>query len=481
MTERFDEDVRRAFQEHNKSLAGWEFTPAMQQRVLQRIRAEEAGAAAAPERKPRRLTVPRPLLWATVAAAAFLIVLRVGTDGLGGASRKAPSTASAPSADKAAAPAAAPQAEAPAGNGATANKSLLGATQPTAPNPPAVADSSAFHAGSAPFELTLPAPAQEAAPVAAPSQAPRMMVAAPSRLTLAAAPAAGEARDLSLTGVRALDSQGSPLWERPLPGITDQSLLAVSADGHSAVSAGTQVYVLSPTGEQERVLTFASVLSGLTWSEDGRLAAVIETGVAVYRGEVLQYRTTDAGATNIRFGPDGALAALSAGGAGRKLTLYDYAGNRLMQADVAGSAHAVAFSPDGNVLLAGSQAFDRTGRMLWQAPLDPDGAAPWPGTDRLLLWNGATVQAVDAADGAPVWQAHYGRPEGIRGVSVSPDGGSLAIAGATDTGGGLWVLDGTGRQLLAEATPAVPSSLTFVPGRLLFLMDRDLQMRQVAP
>jgi outer membrane protein assembly factor BamB len=308
-----------------------------------------------------------------------------------------------------------------------------------------------------------------------------MLTPAAAQVDLAAAPAVSEVRVLSQAGVRALDAQSAQRWEQPLAGLSEQSRLAVSPDGHSAVSAGPQVYVLSPAGELERTLNLTGNAAGVAWSEDGRLAVVLETGIAVYRADALQYAVRGIAGAEVRFGSDGALAVLGSAGPVRTLALYDYYGTRLMQVEPAGAAHALAFSPDGNVVMAGARAYNRHGRMIWQAVLEPDGVSPLVGTPMMLLWNGRTAQAVNADDGTEVWRAQWNGKDGLRAAEVAPTGGYVAITAPVENGGALWVLDGTGRQLLSEGLPAVPSHLAFAGNRLLFLMNQALQTREISP
>ena len=79
----FDKELRQLIKEDfDRSLAGWTFTPAMRQAVLDRVTREGEPEATPVSTLPRRL---RPAYWVAAAAAAFVLAFnlwpRVASDG----------------------------------------------------------------------------------------------------------------------------------------------------------------------------------------------------------------------------------------------------------------------------------------------------------------------------------------------------------------------------------------------------------------
>lgn len=467
MKEQFDVDLSRALKHGTaKELQGWEFTPAMQRNVMERIRAQEAGTAAPAGRRTAR--IPRPLMWATVAAAAFLLALNLDLRGFGG-SRQESAKSAAPQAasfSTAGHPGAAKEAPAPPGSPA-------GAEAKPAPQREAASRSMAAQEAT---KLELLPPARKIRlepPVSA--GAATTLTAPNNKAVMTATPqvyraaAAGPATILlSATGLTAVGVDGSAAWQRPLAGVTDQSALAVDADGRAAVSVDRKVHVVGRDGALEPSFELPGRATGLAWSPDGRLAAAHGSAVGVYRDGALQFATPASPGAYMAFGPGSSLAVLDSGA----LTVFDPDGRPL--ANLTGrSGQSLAFPDEQTVLTAGG-AYSRTLEKRWAMPLQARGIAV-AGGGLVVAWSADQVMGLRPQDGAVLWQANVGGAA-IELVAVDPAGTLVAVASATD----LWVFRPAGEVKLTEPLAAGPSGMTFSGPRLVLLLPDGPSYREIA-
>lgn len=449
MTDVFDEELRRAIKAGmQEEFKGLEFTPEMQRRVMERIRAEGAGTGSSPRssRGPAVGRLLRPLAWTAAAAAALLVAINTGLDGFQ-MTRQPPGGDLASTRAERAAPAQAPG----AGEARMMQDSGRAAEQQAAPgamNQPMVAeaDGIAKQASGVPEPQTvLVPPAEEAEPAEPEDQAelPADSVPAPepdapvggdeeaaspevaiamlpegeaaglehqgflvslpvpavpktsaAGMMLMAAPVEGDVEAPAPDGrrvervdqsVRLVDASGAVLWERSLAGPEGPGQLAVSPSGRIAVSFGGELYILDSRGETEQLLHLPEVPMEVAWAGDGLLAVADFSGVTVYR--------------------DGA--------------------------------------------------------ALWSAPLLGEGMAPFG--DLLLVWSGDQMAALDLPEGREVWRAVPEQPGAhFERVVVSPDGRLAALLAQLDGSWVLWVADAQGQVLLTEALPEEPA-VTFRP------------------
>ncbi|HYG60569.1 MAG TPA: hypothetical protein VD902_21055, partial [Symbiobacteriaceae bacterium] len=328
MNESFDQELTRAFKESTaKSLQGWEFTPAMRSRVLERIRQEET-AAPAPTEPPvtgfRPQRIIRPLSWVAVAAAAVLVVFNLGPS-IGSKKSEAPqlTMSSAPaqepgmrSAMKSAPGApetesAAQQADAASGEGAASTAEATVTAIPPAEN-----------VRLAPMNVTvvaLTAPASDVGPRTGAPEGPgegKMSVAAAgSVLNLAiSAPADGPVVTLTAEGVKVLSSDDTVLWEQSVANLDPaSSVLAAAPDGLVAVgNGGNELHLFGAGGTTDQTVLATANIERLAWSADGRVASAEGAMTVVYNGRNgRQEFSVEAGSeADLAWAPDGVLATL---------------------------------------------------------------------------------------------------------------------------------------------------------------------------
>jgi hypothetical protein len=348
VSEHFDTELARAVKESAaKSLKGWEFTPAMQRSVLERI--ERAATGTVPGVRPSRRFDPRravsPLAWTAVAAATLLVVVntRMGERGLtrksiadagsGQSASAPPATKGTESTGNAALPSATPppntgpgitpdgtqgegpRSSAPGGpatdQGTTQPDQLAESNSPVQTKQPHLFSEPAGGAGAripptVPEQLglaTVPGEPDHKAPqglsgayegakvtLELPPLAPRgnqnLPVGVPATAPsgrLHVLAVGSRVVELSRSGVRAIAPDGAQAWAYPLPGATDKSLLAVAGDGSVAVTIADKVHVLSADGKLLRVLEPAGKVTALAWGSGGRLAIAAGSIVTVIR------------------------------------------------------------------------------------------------------------------------------------------------------------------------------------------------------
>jgi len=442
VNESFDQELSRAFKESTaKSLQGWEFTPAMRKQVMERIRQEEAGAptpADPPVRKIRPAAVTRPLAWVAVAAAAVVLALQIDLSGVGfGSAKQEQKTASAPAAAKEAAP---EDAMRSMDDKNPENSAAMAAPMAVAPPEVDARKMASIRV------IALEAPAAEAAKMtgaAAPSEAYTLARAA-ANVDLAV-PASGNAVTLSEDSLKVVTTSNSVAWERPMPA---GSFVAVAADGAVAVGNNlSEIHLVSPDGQKEQVVQATAPIQNLAWSNDGRVAAAEGSLTVVYtaRDGKQAYHVTSGLEADLAWAPDGSLATLGSQADGtRRLAVADRTGKVTFEANAEG--RGVAFLQNGHMVVAGNGAFDRTGQLLWNLSMLPEGLIAVD-PDTVAAWDGGRVMLVDVKSGFALWQAslEVGN-SALRKVTASPDGKWLAIVAPDGNGGGLiWVIarDGT--------------------------------------
>lgn len=508
MNEPFDQELSRALKDGvGGPAAGLEFTPAMQRRVLERIRAE----AAAPQPVRTAPVIPRPLVWTAVAAAAFALALRLplgggmgGTAGKESAPISGSSTGASPQMNKPPAAPAVPAVPAPA-PAAAAETAKAAASYDTAP---AGAAAVAADAARTPSQTPAPQPAKTEQPAeekgvtgfAMPGQPaadapvtqspgagaamaragqPEAMTLAPESHALGAqstaksmaapaetlrlAAAGNQTLELTQSELRSRDAAGAVRWTLPLE---RADLIAVAPDGRAAVGAGPKVCVVSAAGAVERIVEAAHGVGGLAWSAGGNLAVAGPEGVTVWQEGRPLYQVATAGALQVAFAPDGALAVLSRDSAGPRLALFGPDGARLMEASPALAGYSLAFTSDGTLAVANGQAFDRAGKAVWQAPMPRAAGAVAVGS-LIVAWDSSTAAGLKGPGGTEAWRLSWPGGGGIVRAVADPAGRYVALLGVTDAGGQILVLDVGGNAVLTEKLPAPPIDVAFTGSGLL--------------
>jgi len=464
VNEPFDVEISRALKESaDKSLSGWEFTPAMRAKVLERVRAEAAEAPAPTEPARRKQLDPakliRPVTWVAVAAAAAFMVVSVGPMG----SMKKASDGMRMEAAQDAAPEAATMMAVPTGDDMKAK----GVAPPTAQRSAAQMVS-----------LSLPtAPAITPESVQPPTLAGPKMAAAAFTMNVAADVALSNAVVLNTTGVQAVDPNGAVLWNRTMEGLDQQSVLAVSHDGRVALGgANNQMRILNAAGDTEQVVYATAPIHRMVWSNDGRVAAVEGSMVFVYNAAngKQEYHVDAGAAQEVGFSPDGRLAVFGRGTDGRPvLTLRDAMGGRLWETSPAVDGQGLVFTAGGKVVVAAGQAYSLDGVALWSMPFTPLGLSAL--TDSTLVaWDDRSVVLLEGEGGNLLWQAGFEGAGRLLTVAAAPDGRYLAIAAETGHGPVVWLVTAGGQQVSAEFVAAAPVDLSFSGNRLLIVLPQSV-------
>lgn len=494
MNEPFDVEISRALKESAvKSLEGWEFTPALRTRVMDQIRAEaaaDAAPASPPSRRPDLVRMARPLALVAAAAAAVMLVVNFGLPGV--SKKEAPATmetamSAAPTAppmpsneatttqDTKAAPASAPE---KAGAGQSFGS----------PSPKAVAPVEAQRAQLA-LELTVPADARTDAPQALMAPGKSRSADPSSSFTVMATSnigggVSGGGAVVTLTpfSVKAVDAANATVWERPLADLNRQSVVAASADGRAAVAnGGDLLYLVNNRGDLDKTVHTGAVVEELQWSNDGRVAAAEGAKVVVYGGATgdVQFTVTTHPGSQVAFASDGMLAVFESPDF-RHLELYDAKGRAVFRARPAVDGRGLVFAGDGQILVAGGQAYDRAGNSLWQLPLRTLGVSAL-GADRIVAWDARTVMTVNARDGRQLlWRADWkGSGLGISKVVSAPDGSFVVIVARVDDGAVLWVVSADGRQLLTEKLGQMPIDLGVAGRQVVLILPGSVEYRAV--
>jgi WD40 repeat protein len=300
------------------------------------------------------------------------------------------------------------------------------------------------------------------------------------------------------------------------------SRLAYSPDGKTLLTArGPALRLWDAATGKERGTDFAGHQSGVVavaLSPDGKLLASAGEQVRLWEAATGKpLRSLAVSAAAVAFSPDGKV--LASAGRDRIIHLWD-AGTGQEKGQLKGHKHAllaVAFSPDGKRLASGdTQATIRvwdvaTGKETQTMDVKsiaealslsftPDGkglacAGAW--NDSSFMPKGVTlnIQGVevtrkegnavllwDVATGQEV-RRFTGLQDKVRSVAVSPDGKTVAAAGA-DGRVGLWAADGTERLYIvahpehADAAFAASPAVAFTPdGKVLATAGADRTVR----
>jgi hypothetical protein len=406
-----------------ESLKGWEFTPAMQQRVLERIRAlpPETRIAEEPEQPAGKvLAMPRrrlPLAFLTVGAAAAALLIGINLTRFQG-----PASFQAPRAAEESSRIAAPAAPMPAPMQTQAHDAAGGAAGAV---PPAAQQGESLAVAAMPAEKMMPAIVHV---LASPAEAGRleMLVAAPLPATLpleAGRPtllAGGEGAGFAVaTGLRVqlFDGTGRPTTSYPVAG---NRVTAIAYASDTVSAAGV----------------------------DGRLVQVLGSVSYTVPGQHFAIRT------------DGLLGVAD----GTTLTLYR-PGRQAWQLSLPGDPPGLTIA--GDVLVAGQAAHDiRTGALLWTHA--DSGLPSAAGPDLLVRHDGPAVRAYRASDGAALWAVSLTDGH-LR--AVAGGGGRVALLSGDGKTASLWVLDADGRMLYARSFGQPVDSVAVTgEGRVLLLL-----------
>lgn len=533
MNEPFDVEISRALKKETaESLQGWEFTPAMQAKVMQRIRAEAASddstvdaPPAPPVRRRNLVDWARPLGLVAAAAAAVVLAVNINWSGLGmggvASKQNAPTTDSAPSAEMARAVPSSTNGEAvtssepkqpdvPQVQGATVDPAGSGA--------PANTGAASFQAPSersrdVAFALPMPAPVEKQEALADGFTA----LAAPGTAKMAATPAPEEPADPTDTTVRVEPEMGiaaiaavenvsgavadggsvftlttygltftsadmATVRDLSLEGLDAVSIVSVAADGKTAVAGGGSLYLISAEGELKHTLHAEGAIRQVTWSQDGRVAVADGKRVVVYAGDTgeAQFEVAAVAEAELAFTPNGYLAVYTASPEGpHGLVLTDAKGNevaRINQPPESGSGLAVAAG--GRVVVAGGHAYSATWDSLWALPMTTTGVTAL-GAELVVGWDDKSVLNVNVADGSPVWKANWEGTGRITRVVSSPDGQLLAILAETEESPVLWVVESGGNVRLTERLEQTPVEIGLAGNQVVMILPTAVQYRAI--
>lgn len=504
MSDRFDAELKRSLKDSTaRSLEGWEFTPSMRQAVLKRIEEEEEPSA--PVRRSRPV-LTRPFMWMAAAAAAFVVAFNMlQLDlGFGGMARESEAPRSGQAA-KTAAPAALTQESgastestntAQGGNGEKRAGDIASTAAPA--ESAGVMNAATMDQGESAADVSMagsvaasPARIHLVVPEGKLVEAPTLTMAAPGGGEKAGIMAVGpEALSMARTGGNAavrtreslqlVDADGAIIWEKPLTGRPGP---VVTQSGKIATSAGNDLYLFDTEGRQELKLTLPAGPEGIDLSPDGRVAVLVgDTGLqtnlhlVVYQQGKVQFRVSDLGAGFAAFGPDGSLAVTGKG----SLQLFGRDGARLWKASLPGSGLGIAFAGGGEVIVAGGQAFHRSGQPLWEVPIHPQDLFTLGPDGPVVLRDSKRLMLVRPADGAEIWTAeHSGRQ--ILGVASSDGGDQVAVLASVDEGAVVWVLNQSGGLRYAEKLRSQPLGVAVEGDILLLLTEHGVESRALPP
>ncbi len=478
MSDSFDMELRKALKESAaRELEGWEFTPAMRQKVLDRIRAEEeadSDSTPAPVRRLRPAQLLRPAAWLAVAAAAVVVAVKMDFSGMMGESRQEAASVAdqefawvmgAEESARQGAPrlSQVPPKEnlKPVGQGAAEETKVNALTVA----PPDRADAGMF-ARTQPAEIPLVLP-PEIKSLNADLDA--------TGLSVDASDPSGDptARKLAVmltdAGVRAIGPDAQQVWFQPLPDGVRDAYLAVAADGRVVLAAGAKVFMMNADGGVEQEMDLAGPVTAIAVGMEDRLAVANGRTVEVYDRSGLQFAVPEPGAPVLALGSSGRLAALSGDGDERRLRVYDPKGELLMTFRPTGQGNGLAFAGDG-VVVAGREAYYLNGRPAYQISVDARGLLAVDGGDYLLAWDGQTAALFRAKDGYEAWRAVLKHPGILTHAAVSPDGQHVALAATHDKGGALWVITRSGELRHAERLPAAPRGAAYAGDQLILLL-----------
>jgi len=256
--------------------------------------------------------------------------------------------------------------------------------------------------------------------------------------------------------------------------------LATAPDGRIAVAAGTLLQFFTTQGQPDGSLKLDLPPAAVALGPDNRVAVADEYGANLYERSRFAMRLDGVKAASLAFANDGTLALLTQGEAERTLRLYAADGTAVAAQAVSGEGEGLAFTADGQQVIAGSQVFDRTGQLLWEVPFPPVRVAAFGSGDALLAWNHQVVSLFHSQDGAEVWSAEY--PEGaIQQAAGSAAGDQVAVVGESAAGATVWVLQQDGTQRYAERLASAPVGLAIEGDSLILLTSQGLEVRTLEP
>jgi WD40 repeat protein/DNA-binding SARP family transcriptional activator len=286
-----------------------------------------------------------------------------------------------------------------------------------------------------------------------------------------------------------------------LAGVTGTVDAALSGDGEAIALevGGGGVIVEVATSDISVRLRGSSLVGALAWSPDDRsIATVGSSGVVeIYDSTTGDLRNELWGQRSfvwsVAWNTDGSqIVTGGAEGAAQVWNVSETEGRELFSLkslEMAGGIGGVAFSPDGNRVMAG--AADRSAVKVWD--VSPTGDREWANIparsflgDVEFMPGGDRVVVPTARDAAAIWQidpARKVRTIGIPGhihfpgsgnprVSVSPEGGSILLDGGDRDGGPgmLAAYDTTaGKVLFREAAQGLSADAWSADGSLIAL------------
>lgn len=495
-----DKELRQLIKdEFDRSLAGWTFTPAMRQAVLDRIAGEGEPEATPVPTLSRRF---RPAYWVAAAAAAFVLAInlwpRVSTDGR--------LTGTASDARSGGAPESAPGAEAAAyGLQATGELQALGA----APGQSGTADlaeadaASTLKAGGvralsaiSPVRLTLSvaevpdvfvveragekvslhvsettgrALTQDGAEEA---QAGATAAAVPDALDLNPLPD-GNVVVVQRWAVKIVDQHGNPVAESPVE--PEAAAVAEGPAGETVVVSSDALTLFTATGKPAELIGLDQYPS-LVAVSGKRMAVANDGGVEVYEGGARALTLPRLQPRAMALAPDGALAVLTGSPPDARLLIYAADGSLLLDRPVAPDGEGFGFIGDGLQVAVGSVVYDRTGDERWHFPFAPARVTALADGVSVLAWNSRQAVRVLADGGTQVWMAEVTDADLVR-ASGSARGDLVVLVAAADDGAAVWVIDQGGNQRHAERLSRVPVDVTASGDRILLLNAEGLEVR----
>lgn len=510
MSDRFDADLKRALKESTaKSLEGWEFSPAMRQTVLKRLAEEEEAQPPAPPvplRRPRPI-VTHPAVWVAAAAAAFVLAFNMMEIDLGSGGNAAKKESAAPmTASSEMHEPGANTLESDAPENSAANSGGMGGKPAGAKS----VDPGQFQGEVAVKAAETSDPKNEGrADMAITSQAGAVGPAAPARIHLQMPEALAGAlmfrgtedgagiaalahpverlamvRVGMTTAVRTqrtvqfLDAQGAVVREQELPEGAGQML---AWNGQVVTSGGRELVFFNSAGEPQRKLTLPATPDGFAVSPDGRVAALFHGGLQVFEGDKVQFEVPGAVSLGFTFGPDGSLAAVVRESDGTYLKLFGRNGSSLWRTKLNVGGMGIAFAAGGEVIIAGGEAFHRSGQPIWQAPL-PTQDLFTMGPDGPVVVRDAqrTISLLRPSDGTEIWTVEHPGRQTID-TAISEDAELLAIVASVDDTAAVWVLDRAGGLRYSERLTAQPSGLAVEGEALFLLMPHAVETRALPP
>lgn len=502
-----DKELRQLIKdEFDRSLAGWTFTPAMRQAVLDRIAREEEPEAApvsTPMSTPARRF--RPAYWVVAAAAAFVLAVnlwpRASTD------QRLAGTAS--DASSGAAPESAPGAAATAlGLPDRGNTEMWIAAPPESDGADAAtADAGVgVEAGGVTALSAIPLPARVTLSVAqvpgggvdksgelsvhltdtagAPVQSQAEERVAGTSPVKAAATAGSDALDLNplpdgtvvvvrRSSVRIVDQMGNLVAESPVEPEADT--VAEGPAGETAVVSSNALTLFTATGEPSEPIPLDRLPARVAVSGN-RTAVAGGAGVEVYEGRVRVLTLPGLRPSAMSLAPDGALALLTGPVPDARLLIYAADGSLLLDRPVAPDGEGFGFIGDGLQVAVGSAVYDRTGAERWHFPFAPDRVTALADGVSVLAWNSRQAARVLADGGTQVWVAEVTDGSLVQ-ASGSAQGDLVVLVAAAEDGAAVWAIDQSGNQRHAERLSQVPVDVTASGDQLLLLTAEGLEVR----